>query len=318
MFFLPLFDDNPTRQRPYLSWMILAACVIVFIWQQSLPAAPGHIAVLKFGFIPSHVTGNAMLPIELSVIPAWMTVFSSMFLHGGWMHIGSNMLYLWIFGDNVEESMGRFRFLLFYAACGTAAAMAQAAIDPSSRIPMIGASGGIAGILGAYLMLHPKAAIRTFFLVLIFVRFINLPAWLVLGVWIGTQFVAVPQALTGDSGGVAYVAHIGGFIAGMVLVPLFKRSDIPLFGKNDKAPERWNSDPVSFDQIKNEARYKYQRSTSRNALGSQVGPRHHHEPSPLNGEDHKSKTDITNRRTGGSVPSTRKRLKPNKPESPWE
>ena len=180
------------------------------------------------------------------------------------MHIGSNMLYLWIFGDNVEASMGRIRFVFFYLLCGIAAAMAQAALDPNSTIPMIGASGGIAGILGAYLMLHPKAAIRCFFLILIFFRFINLPAWLVLGVWIGGQFVAMPQAFTGTGGGVAYMAHIGGFLAGLVLIPFFKYNHISLFDR-DIGLKDWAARPLNFQEVKAEARLRYRRSLSSSA-----------------------------------------------------
>ena len=317
MFFFPLFDNNPTRQRPYLSWLIMAICLTVFAWQQSLNNVFGQLAVLQLGFIPANLLGSAILPAELALIPAWMTIFTSMFLHGGWMHIGSNMLYLWIFGDNVEESMGRLRFLLFYAACGTAAAMAQAAIDPSSRIPMIGASGGIAGILGAYLVLHPKAAIRTFVLILIFVRFINLPAWIVLGIWIGSQFVAVPKALAGG-GGVAYIAHIGGFVAGMALVPFFKRREIPLFGKNDNSSQRWAAEPMSFAQIKDEARRKYRKPAYQSALGSRLGPRHAAHTS----DTHEQNDRRPPEKTRGSVPSTKRRKPkskpPHTPGSPWD
>ncbi|MEK9925880.1 MAG: rhomboid family intramembrane serine protease, partial [Alphaproteobacteria bacterium] len=191
----------------------MALCLSGFIWQESLDYRTAHNLVYQLGFIPAVFFTPADLPENMVLVPEWSTIFTSMFLHAGWMHIGGNMLYLWIFGDNVEAAMGRGRFILFYAICGTAAAMAQAALDPSSTIPMIGASGGIAGVLGAYLLLHPKAAIRCFFLILIFFRFINLPAWLVLGVWIGGQFVAVPQALSDTGGGVAYLAHIGGFLA---------------------------------------------------------------------------------------------------------
>ena len=173
------------------------------------------------------------------------------------MHIGGNMLYLWIFGDNVEDSMGRFRFAVFYLACGAIAALTQFAIDPESRIPMVGASGGIAGILGAYLILHPKAVIRTFLLFLIFIRFINLPAWVVLGVWIGGQFLAVPAALDSNGAGVAYFAHIGGFLAGMSLVPFFKRADVPLFGRADPAHDSWGLQ--SFSGLRAEARNRYSR-----------------------------------------------------------
>ena len=237
MFFFPLFDDNPSRRTPWIAWAIIAICVLVFLWQQSLPPQSERLAFYQFGFVPANASGAALLPPEIVVIPAWATVVTAMFLHGGWMHIGGNMLYLWIFGDNVEDSMGPIKFVIFYLLCGGAAALAQFAIDPASRVPMVGASGGIAGILGAYLVLHPRAAIRTFILIVIFVRFINLPAWLVLGIWIGGQFLAVPGALSGADGGVAYFAHIGGFVAGMVLIPFFKRADIPLFGADDKPSE---------------------------------------------------------------------------------
>jgi membrane associated rhomboid family serine protease len=207
----------------------------------------------------------------MSLVPAWSTLFTSMFLHGGWMHIGVNMLYLWIFGDNVEASMGQPKFVLFYLLCGGAAAMAQAALDPSSTIPMIGASGGIAGVLGAYLMLYPKAAIRCFFLILIFFRFINLPAWLVLGVWIGGQFVAVPQAFNETGGGVAYMAHIGGFLAGMALIPFFKYRHVALFDR-DIGISDWADRPLNFREVKAEARARYRRSVppSANAVRKPV------------------------------------------------
>ena len=259
MFFIPLFDDNPSRRTPWVAWIIIAACVLVFMWQQSLPPQAERLAFFQYGFIPANASGAAPLPPEIAILPAWATMISAMFLHGGWMHIGGNMLYLWIFGDNVEDSMGPGRFILFYLLCGAAAALAQFMIGPTSRVPMVGASGGIAGILGAYLILHPRAAIRTFLLILIFIRFINLPAWLVLGIWIGGQFIAVPNALSGDDGGVAYFAHIGGFLAGMVLIPFFKRSDVPLFGANDTPPDRWTGHPIPFAEIRQEASYRYGR-----------------------------------------------------------
>jgi membrane associated rhomboid family serine protease len=262
MFFIPLFDDNPSRRTPWVAWMIIAACVIVFMWQQSLPPQAERLAFFQYGFIPANASGAAPLPPEIAILPAWATMISAMFLHGGWMHIGGNMLYLWIFGDNVEDSMGPWRFVVFYLLCGAAAALAQYMIGPASRVPMVGASGGIAGILGAYLILHPRAAIRTFLLILIFIRFINLPAWVVLGIWIGGQFVAVPNALGGDDGGVAYFAHIGGFLAGMVLIPFFKRSDVPLFGANDSPPDHQPGRPIPFSEIRKEARYRYGRRTN--------------------------------------------------------
>ena len=265
MFFLPLFDNNPTLTRPLITWMIIALCICGFIWQESLDFNAAHNIVYQLGFVPAVFFTPASLPADMSLVPTWSTIFTSMFLHGGWMHIGANMLYLWIFGDNVEASMGRLKFVLFYLLCGGAAAMAQAALDPGSTIPMIGASGGIAGVLGAYLMLHPKAAIRCFFLILIFFRFINLPAWLVLGVWIGGQFVAVPQALNGTGGGIAYMAHIGGFLAGMALIPFFKYRHIALFDR-DIGIGDWADRPLNFQEVKAEARARYRRSLPSSAV----------------------------------------------------
>ena len=311
MFFFPLFDDNPTRRQPYVSWLIIATCIIVFFWQESLAPASEREAIFQLGFIPANASGIAPLPADFALLPAWMTIFTSMFLHGGWMHIGGNMLYLWIFGDNVEESMGRFKFVLFYSLCGIAAALAQSAVDPASRIPMIGASGGIAGILGAYLMLHPKAAIRTFVLIIIFVRFINLPAWIVLSIWIGGQFVAVPNALANDSGGVAYFAHIGGFAAGMLLIPFFKRRVVPLFGGDDTPPQNWTGQPISFSTIKAEAHHRYRSGRGRDQLGS----RRVNRPAPPVQNDSKTDEKTTKRVARGSVPTVKRR--PAEKRGPW-
>ena len=297
MFFFPLFDDNPSRRTPWIAWAIIAICVLVFFWQQSLPPQSERLAFYQFGFVPAHASGAALLPPEIVVIPAWATVVTAMFLHGGWMHIGGNMLYLWIFGDNVEDSMGPIKFVIFYLLCGGTAALAQFAIDPASRVPMVGASGGIAGILGAYLVLHPRAAIRTVILIVIFVRFINLPAWLVLGFWIGGQFLAVPGALSGADGGVAYFAHIGGFVAGMVLIPFFKRADIPLFGADDKPSEHRNGQPIPFSDIRREASYRYRRRQN-DPLRSRV---------IINDDDRaRPAAKATYRQRRGSVPRFRK------------
>ena len=256
MFFLPLFDDNATGQPPVITWLIIAICAFGFLWQQSLDPTAAYIAIYQLGFVPAIVFNGETLPAEMTLVASWMTFITSMFLHGGWMHIGGNMLYLWIFGDNVEDSMGALKFSLFYIICGIAAAMAQAAIDPASTVPMIGASGGIAGVLGAYLVLHPKAAVRCFFLIIVFFRFISLPAWLVLGVWIGGQFIAAPQALSSDGSGIAYMAHIGGFLAGMALIPLFKSAHVSLFDRG-QPPKTWSGQPISFATLKSEARERF-------------------------------------------------------------
>ena len=258
MFFLPLFDDNPTSRRPLVAWLILVVCVLVFFWQFSLEGVAGQVAALQYGVVPALLFGYEVLPPELERVPPWISIFTSMFLHGDWLHLGSNMLYLWIFADNVEEAMGKFRFILFYGCCGIAAALMQGLIDPSSTIPMIGASGGIAGILGAYIILHPKAAVRVFMLILIFVRVISLPAWLVLGVWIFGQFAAAPAAFSSD-GGVAYFAHIGGFLAGMALIPVFKYKHVPLFSGRGEMQKRWSSEPISLRELRSEAKQRYRK-----------------------------------------------------------
>ena len=227
MFFFPFSDDNPTQERPHLSYILLAICVLVFFWQISLSPDAHRAAIVAYGMIPARLFGFALpyhLPYE---IPAFLTLISSMFLHGGFMHLAGNMLYLWIFSDNVEDCIGRGKFLIFYLLCGIVAALSQAFVNTQSPIPMIGASGAIAGVLGAYLMLYPRANIKCLLIIFFFFRFVNVPAYLVLGGWIILQFFSLGQT----SSNVAYVAHIGGFIAGMVLVLAFKKPDVKLFSK---------------------------------------------------------------------------------------
>ncbi len=286
MFFLPLFDDNPTGHTPLISWLILATCVIIFLWQIGLSEEAEYKLFLSFGVVPALLFGHQTLPDGLATVGPYISIFTSMFLHGGWLHIGSNMLYLWIFSDNVEDSMGSVRFILFYGMCGIGAALCQSIINPYSVTPMVGASGGIAGILGAYILLHPKAAVRVFMLILIFVRIISLPAWVVLGVWIAGQFVSAPAALSGG-GGVAYFAHIGGFLTGMVLIPFFKHKDVALFDRDRPAetPE-WSAQPISLTELKTEAAGRYPRASRH--IGRSRG-------------------------RGGSVPSVRRRKK-----GPWD
>jgi membrane associated rhomboid family serine protease len=230
MFTLPLSDDNPTRRTPIVTWAIIAACFAVFLWQTSLGPRAGQAIVYSLGVIPAVLFGSAQLPPDLRLVPAPVSVVTSMFLHGGWMHLLGNMLYLWIFGNNVEDSMGRGRFVVFYLLCGTAAALVQGLAAPNSEIPMIGASGAIGGVLGAYLMLHPRANVRMLFIILFFIRVISVPAAVVLGLWFVMQFISgATTPTTSDDGGVAFWAHVGGFLAGAVLVPFFKRRDVRLF-----------------------------------------------------------------------------------------
>ena len=223
MFFLPLFDENSTIGRPVVVWMLMTACIMVFFWQQSLDDVPARLALYQLGFVPTIVFHGDTLPNKLVLVPAWATIITSMFLHGGWLHLGGNMLYLWIFGDNVENAMGRVRFILFYLLCGIAAALAQAAINPSSSIPMVGASGAIAGVLGMYMIRFPHARVDVFAFIIIFFTTFRIPAMFVLGFWFFNQLTNGLGSLGFDTtGGVAWFAHIGGFISGVMLNQAFK------------------------------------------------------------------------------------------------
>ncbi len=233
---IPLHDDNPTRISPVVTMATIAACVLAFLWQMSLGGEGGQRAVYSLGVIPAVLFDRAELPPELVLLPSEATVFTSMFLHGGIMHLAGNMLYLWIFGNNVEDSMGHARFVIFYLLCGVAAAVGQAWMHPDSQIPMIGASGAISGVLGAYLLLYPHARVLTVVPLGLYSQMVRLPALLVLGFWFVMQIFSSAAAGGGEKGGVAWFAHIGGFIAGMVLIPLFKHRDVPLFHPAQPAP----------------------------------------------------------------------------------
>jgi membrane associated rhomboid family serine protease len=223
----PLHDDNPTRIVPVVTVTIIVTCVLVFIWQISL-GQQFERAIYSFGAIPSVVFGIKALPAELEIVPPWTTVLTSMFMHGGWMHLIGNMLYFWIFGNNVEDAMGHVRFVIFYMLCGMAAFLAQSLPAPQSVIPMVGASGAISGVLGAYLLLYPHARVLVAIPLGFFIYTTRLAAGWVLAFWFVLQIIS--SALTGaGEGGVAFGAHIGGFVAGMVLIPLFKYKTYPLF-----------------------------------------------------------------------------------------
>jgi membrane associated rhomboid family serine protease len=182
--------------------------------------------VYQYGAIPSVVFGHAALPPEVVAVPAFATILTSMFLHGSWMHLIGNMLYLWVFGNNIEDIMGHARFIVFYAMCGVLAALSHALIDPMSTVPMVGASGAISGVLGAYLLLFPHARVL---LLAPVVGTTYVPAGIVLGFWIVMQLLNGGATLGSKGGGVAFFAHIGGFIAGMLLIGLFKRPEVRFF-----------------------------------------------------------------------------------------
>ncbi len=225
---LPLKDDVPSQSFPLFTVLLIAANVAAFLYQASLEIAPSGVShaaasafVLEFGAVPCRITG--LCPTDEFPAPV-LTIFTSMFLHGGLFHIAGNMLYLWIFGDNVEDTLGHFRFVAFYLLAGVGAAAAQTFMNPESRVPMIGASGAISGVLGAYLLLFPHARVLTLVTIGFFIRFIHIPAVLVLGFWIVVQLVfgLLSVGSGGEEAGVAWFAHVGGFVAGILLLFLFR------------------------------------------------------------------------------------------------
>src|SRR5574337_38499 len=238
---LPLKDDIPTRTVPFVTIGLIALNVLVFLYQLSLelgddPAArqAAQALVFEFGLTPCRLAVLCEAPGDFP--SPVVTIFSSMFMHGGLFHIFGNMLYLWIFGNNVEDTLGHGRFLGFYLASGVAAALTQTLIGPSSTIPMIGASGAVSGVLGAYLLLFPRASVLTLLVFGFFIRIVRIPALIVLGFWIVVQFLnglitfGASAAGGEPQGGVAFFAHIGGFLAGMVLLRVLRlRRPLRLF-----------------------------------------------------------------------------------------
>jgi len=190
MLALPLYDDNPSKSIPLVTYTLVAACVFVFVWQLGLSPRQAQQVVLEYGMVPAVLFGYAELPPYMHPVPAWATLFTSMFLHGGVLHLGGNMVYLWLFGKGVESALGPARFLLLYLICGAAAGLTQGLMDPTSELPMIGASGAIAGTLGAYLVLHPRGNVVVFIWFFVFVRFVTVPAVVLLGLWFLLQLMS--------------------------------------------------------------------------------------------------------------------------------
>lgn len=231
----PLKDINPSRTTPWMTYLLFGTNLAVFAYQLQLRFVGGEMAyvgfVQKMGLVPEYLLSPSSWA-SLPVAPP-LTVFTAMFVHAGVFHVAGNMLYLWVFADNVEDAMGPVRFLLFYLLCGIAAAAAQVAFLPGSGVPMVGASGAIAGVLGAYLVLYPRAQVLTLVFLLIFVRVMYLPAVLLLGFWFLLQVISA----TGGSGaGVAWFAHIGGFVAGLLLITSFAVQVRPRIVPSDTRP----------------------------------------------------------------------------------
>lgn len=219
----PLRDENPTRRTPHLTWLLIAINVIVFLYEISLGESGFAEFTYRYGVVPGDLTGGDLTTSrELGgSAGSLITPLSSMFMHGGWLHLIGNMWFLYIFGDNVEDTLGKPRFLLFYLAGGFAASLMQVAVDPSSAVPMVGASGAISAVLAGYVRLHPHARVLTLVPIFFFIQFIELPAFLFIFIWFGLQVLSGMSGLmhgAGHGGGVAWWAHIGGFVAGFVLI----------------------------------------------------------------------------------------------------
>ena len=236
---IPFKDDNPTRIAPLITWGLILVNVLVFLYQISLGPRQGEQFIYEYGSIPAVVFGYRSLPKYLTAIPPGVSLFTSMFLHGGWLHLIGNMWYLWIFGDNIEEAMGRLRYLAFYLICGLIASVSHALSNPDSILPSIGASGAISGVLGAYLLLYPRARVLVLIPLGFFTRLMYIPAAFVLGFWFILQLLSGSLSGAQDGGGVAFWAHIGGFIAGMLLVGMFKRRVVRFFNPPRYRPDSY-------------------------------------------------------------------------------
>ncbi|PYV72335.1 MAG: rhomboid family intramembrane serine protease [Acidobacteria bacterium] len=227
----PIRDDQPRFSTPYVNYFIIALNVLIYVFFEIPVQMQGgrhfEALIFQFGFVPEHLTGALAGAPHYSISASLLTIFTSMFLHGDLFHIIGNLWFLWIFGDNIEDYLGHFSYLIFYLLCGIAAALTFIAINPSSIVPTIGASGAIAGIMGAYILLYPRARVQTLVVLIVFITFWWLPAWVFLGYWFLIQFVATSveagAAAHHQTGGVAFAAHVGGFVAGLLMIKLFPK-----------------------------------------------------------------------------------------------
>jgi len=217
---IPLKDDNPTRSVPFVTVALILANAFVFVYEMLLPPEASKSLIAALGVTPVRLT-QAVLHDPGQLGRAGVTLLTAMFLHGNIPHVAMNMLYLWIFGNNIEDVVGHGRFVLFYLVCGLIASLTQVLAAPHSKIPMIGASGAISGVLGAYLVMYPAARVLTLVFLIFFVRVVSFPAIIVLGFWFLLQLINAGQMTSG--GGVAVLAHIGGFVSGLTLIPAFRR-----------------------------------------------------------------------------------------------
>ena len=222
----PLHDDNPTRITPFVTYGLIGMNVFIFLFEANLPESQLRQFFQLYAIVPRELTRSfGGLPVG-QPIPEWSTLITSQFLHGGWWHLISNMIYLWVFGNNIEDQMGHLRYLIFYLACGVLAGLSQWAISMNSLIPSLGASGAISGVLGAYIIRFPQARVLTLVFLGFFVTTIRISALIIIGIFVIQNLLAgfaslQPSAMTLERGGVAYWAHLGGFFFGMILAPFF-------------------------------------------------------------------------------------------------
>ena len=218
---IPIRDDTPRFSTPFITFFLIGLNLLIFFFEWTLDPTSLGMLFRQFAVIPSHITGLLTGAYRGGAGTALLPIFTSMFLHGTWRHVISNMWYLWIFGDNIEDYLGHFKYLLFYLTSGLAATLLQVVLTPDSRIPNVGASGAIAGVLGAYFILYPKARVLIWFPILLF----YVPAWVLLGFWFVYQFfvgaaTSLAYSSQTDRGGIAFWAHVGGFVAGIIMIKL--------------------------------------------------------------------------------------------------
>ncbi|HEY4264055.1 MAG TPA: rhomboid family intramembrane serine protease [Micropepsaceae bacterium] len=216
-----------------MTWTIIATCIVVFFWQLSFSESQEEALIYALGFVPKNLFDNAEITRFYGIPWPWFTLMTSMFLHGGFLHLGGNMLYLWIFGNNVEDAMGHVRFLAFYFVCGIVAALSEGLVNPHSGLPMLGASGAISGVLAAYVLIYPRTRITVIIPLGILLYPTKISAFYVVGFWFLLQLLNVVGTTAGGPG-TAWWAHVGGFVAGMLLTPML--SNFPLFGRYRRGP----------------------------------------------------------------------------------
>ena len=220
---IPLKDENPSNTVPVINILLIVTNISVFIYMNYFAPLSTRSIIFKLGFIPYELSHFVDVNPK-NLVPIPLTIFTAMFMHGGWLHLLSNMLYLWIFGDNIEDKLGHIKYLIFYIMCGIAATLVHGFININSRIPTLGASGAIAGVLGAYMFLFPKARIKTLVILFVFIQIVHIPAVIMLGYWILLQILsAYAEYGSKTEAGIAWFAHIGGFIAGLALIVVMKK-----------------------------------------------------------------------------------------------